>query len=222
MIGWLEYSIVFFECIIAINLTFYTYEYLRLRYKFKTVYSKMEDVKPILNADKNIECASKHRDRLCGVVSSGDSKKYLGKEFSVNEIESLNHQDEEKLYQLYEAKLGKEIVTSLGNVILSLYSRAIGLTTPIGVLGYSVNLDSEERLTTDLGNDPIVKSGMVSCLSEIYYKYGVYLAPFTTMLITANHLDIKKKQLYIKWSNKKNKSQRSQRRQRRQQRRRRR
>ena len=152
----------------------------------------MEDVKSILNVDKNIECNSKHRDRLCGVVSSGDSKKYLGKEFSVNEIESLNHQDEEKLYQLYEAKLGKEIVTSLGNIILSLYSPAIGLTTPIGVLGYSVNLDSEERLTTDLGNDPIVKRGMISWLSEIYYKYCFYLAPFTTMLITANHLDIKK------------------------------
>ena len=71
---------------------------------------------------------------MCAVVSAGDSKKYLGKEYTIKDTESLSPQNQEKLFQRYQVKFGREVATTVGQSILSLYARAIGLTLPSNFL----------------------------------------------------------------------------------------
>ena len=137
-----------------------------------------------------------YKDRLCAIVSSGDSKKYLGKEYTIKDIEALSPAEQEKLFQRYQIKFGREVVTTVGQSILSLYARAIGLTLPVELFGIKVSLGSEERLTEDLSNDPIINNSMASALSEVCYKYGIYLSPLVATLITAKHLNFEKDKNY--------------------------
>ena len=152
----------------------------------------MSDLKAILNNDPApappaTAETTNYKDRLCGVVSSSDSKKYLGKEYTIKDIEAILPVEQEKLFARYQIKFSREVVTILGQSILSLYARAIGLTLPFELFGIKVSLSSEERLTEDLSNDPIINNSMASALSEVCYKYGVYLSPLVATLITAKH-----------------------------------
>ena len=111
--------------VLAVNLSYFTYEYIRckrLYSKCKSLYIKMTDLKTILNNDptpappataETTNC----KDRLYGVVSSGDSKKYLGKEYTIKDIEALSPADQEKLFARYQIKFGREVVTTVGQSI---------------------------------------------------------------------------------------------------------
>jgi hypothetical protein len=142
------------------------------------------DPTPALPATATTVEPTNYKDRLCAVVSSGDSKKYLGKEYTIKDIEALSPADREKLFQRYQIKFSR-VVTTVGQSILSLYARAIGLTLPVELFGIKVSLGSEERLTEDLSNYPIINNSMASALSEVCYKYGIYLSPLVATLITA-------------------------------------
>lgn len=108
-------------------------------------------------------------------------------------------QEQEKIFNLYEVRFGKEIVDTLGHAILSLYARLLGIDTPVDFLGFNIDLNSEEDLTKDLNNDPIISQTMGHLLSELFYKYGVYLSPLTATLITTKHLSINKNASIIKY-----------------------
>ena len=156
------------KLVIAIDLTYCTYEYIRCKHlysKFKSLYSKTTELQKILNDPTPAPPASaettNYKDRLCGVVCISDSKKYLGKEYTVKDIENLSPAEQKKLFQRYQIKFGREVVTTVGQSILSLYARAIGLTLPV-VLFYKC------------------------------HKYGVYLSPLVATLIIAKHLNFEK------------------------------
>ena len=81
----LEYIDLAVKLVIATNLAYFTYEYIRCKRfysRFKSLYTKMNDLKTILNNDPAPAPPSSettnYKDRLCGVVSSGDSKKCFG------------------------------------------------------------------------------------------------------------------------------------------------
>ena len=63
---------------------------------------------------------------------------------------------------------------------------------PVELFGIKVSLNSKERLTEDLSNDPIINNSLASALSEVCYKYGIYLSPLVATLITAKHLNFDK------------------------------
>ena len=75
----------------------------------------------------------------------------------MTEIENLNVNEREKLYSRYEAKLGREMISSLGSSILSFYVRALesGLDF-VDVMGYEFTIDSEDDIITDLEKDPFI------------------------------------------------------------------
>ena len=118
----------------------------------------------------------------------------------MTEIENLNVNELEKLYSRYEAKLGREMISSLGSSILYLYARALGSGLDfVDVIGYEFTIDSEDDLITDLGKDPFISTALSSCLCEVYYKYGKFFAPITGALISAKHFKIKKSCLHNKY-----------------------
>ena len=125
---------------------------------------------------------SQKRERLFGIISGGMSKQYLGKELTIAELEKLNDLQVEKLYCRYEARLGARMTKTLGNSLLNLY-----------VLGVSnfFRIKDPPKLIQDLEEDPFINNALNSVCCELYYKYGMYLAPFTMLLTTAQHISIK-------------------------------
>ena len=61
----------------------------------------------------------------------------------------------------------------------------------MGVSKY-VNVISPPKLLEDLEEDLFINYALTSVCCELYYKYGMYLAPFTAMLTTAKHINFNK------------------------------
>ena len=86
----------------------------------------------------------------------------------------------DNLYCRYEARLGSSMTK--GNYFIDLYA--------IGVSKY-FNVISQPKLI-DLEEDPFINHAVTSVCCELYYKYGVCLAPFTAMLTSAKHINFNK------------------------------
>ena len=54
------------------------------------------------------------------------------------------------------------------------------------------NVVNPPKLIEDLEEDPFINHALTSVCCELYYKYGMYLAPFTAMLTTERHIDLNK------------------------------
>ena len=61
----------------------------------------------------------------------------------------------------------------------------------MGVSKY-FNVENPPKLLEDLKEDPFINHALTSVYCELYYKYGMYLAPFTAMLTTAKHINFNK------------------------------
>ena len=72
---------------------------------------------------------------------------------------------------------------TLGNSCINLYV--------MGVSKY-FNVINPPKLLEDLEEDPFINHALTSICCELYYKYGMYLAPFTAMLTTAKHINVNK------------------------------
>ena len=72
---------------------------------------------------------------------------------------------------------------TLGNSFINLYV--------ISVSKY-LNVINPPKLLEDLEEDPLINHALTSICCELYYKYIMYLAPFTAMLTTAKHINFNK------------------------------
>ena len=72
------------------------------------------------------------RQKLLECVVTGNSKLYLGKVYTEEQLAKLSEEEVEKLFNNYEAKLSGQIVKSLGKLIINMYSMgacaALGIT----------------------------------------------------------------------------------------------
>ena len=62
------------------------------------------------------------RERLVACVLSGNSKMYLGKEYTEEQINKMDCNDVNMLLNRYESILGAQMTKSLGKSIINLYS----------------------------------------------------------------------------------------------------
>ena len=63
---------------------------------------------------------TKHQ-RLLECVLTGNSKLYLGKVYTEEQLAKLSKEEVEKLFNNYEAKLSGQMVKSLGKSIINMY-----------------------------------------------------------------------------------------------------
>ena len=74
---------------------------------------------------------TKHQ-KLLKCILTGNSKLYLGKIYTEEQLAKLNEEEVEKLFNNYEAKLLGQMVKSLGHLIINMYSMeacsALGIT----------------------------------------------------------------------------------------------
>jgi hypothetical protein len=120
------------------------------------------------------------RERLSSIVAGGGSKQYLGKDLQISDIDKMTLEEINKLYYRYEARLGGSMTKTLGNSFINLYV--------LGVSKY-FNIIDPPKLIQNLEEDPFLNHALTSLCCELYYRFGMYIAPFTAMLTTAKHID---------------------------------
>ena len=111
-------------------------------------------------------------------VLSGNSKMYLGKEYTEQQINEMDCTDVNILLNRYESVLRAQMTKSLGKSIINLYSNIA-----CSVLG----IGSQQELSTNLESDPFLNTAMQRFTCDLYYCFGVLLAPVSVGIITGQH-----------------------------------
>ena len=91
------------------------------------------------------------RERLVACVLSGNSKMYLGKEYTEQQINEMDCTDVNTLLNRYESVLSAQMTKSLGKSVINLYSNVV-----CSVLG----ICNQQELSTDLECDPFLDTAM--------------------------------------------------------------
>ena len=120
---------------------------------------------------------TKHQ-KLLECVLTGNSKLYLGKAYTEDQLAKPSEEEVEKLFNNYETKLLGQMVKSLGCSIINMY-----LMGACAVLG----ITNQDALSEDLENDPFLNSALQRATCELYYRFGSFLAPLRVGIITSRH-----------------------------------
>ena len=108
------------------------------------------------------------RQKLLECILTGNSKLYLGKVYTEEQLAKLSEKEVEKLFSSYEDKLSGQMVKSLGRSIINIYS--MGACSALGIR-------NQEALSEDLENDPFLNSALQRFTCELYYRFGLFSAP---------------------------------------------
>ena len=118
------------------------------------------------------------RQKLLECILTRNSKLYLGKVNTEEQINKLSTEEVDKLFNIYEAKLSGQMVKSLDKSIINMYS--MGTCTTLGI-------SNQDALSEDLENDPFLNSALQRFTCELYYRFSSFLAPLSIGLITSRH-----------------------------------
>ena len=115
------------------------------------------------------------RERLVACVLSGNSKMYLGKEYTEEQVNKMDCNCVNTLLNRCESVLSAQMTNSLGKSIIILYSNLA-----CSVLG----VGNQQELSTDLVCDPFLNTAMQRFTCDLYYQFGALLAPVSVGIIT--------------------------------------
>ena len=118
------------------------------------------------------------RERLAVCVLSGNSKMYLGKEYTEQQVNQMDHTNVNTLSNRYGSVLSAQMTKSLGKSIINLYSNLA-----CSVLG----VGNQQELSTDLECDPFLNTAMQRFTCDLYYRFGTLLALVSVGIITGKH-----------------------------------
>ena len=118
------------------------------------------------------------RERLVACVLSGNSKMYLGKEYTEQQINEMDCTNVNTLINRYKSISSAQMTKSLGKSIINLYSNIA-----CSVLG----VGNQQDLSTDLECDPFLNTAMQRFTCDLYYRSGALLAPISVGIITCKH-----------------------------------
>ena len=118
------------------------------------------------------------RQKLLECILTGNSKLYLGKVYTEEQLAKLSEEEVEKLFNNYEANLLGQMVKSLGHSVINMYS--MGACSVLGIT-------NQEALSKDLENNPFLNSALQRFTCELYYRFGSFLAPLSVGIITSRH-----------------------------------
>ena len=118
------------------------------------------------------------RLKLIECVVTGNSKQYLGKAYTEEQVKKLSAEEGDKLFNICEANLSGQMVNCHGKSIIKMYSMractALGLT-------------NQDALSEDLESDPFLNSALQRFTCELYHRLGSFLAPLSIGLITSRN-----------------------------------
>ena len=120
---------------------------------------------------------TKHQ-KLPECVLTRNSKLYLGKVYTKEQLAKLSEEEVENLFNNYEAKLSGQMVKSLRKSIINMYS--VGACSALGIT-------NQDASSEDLENDPFLNSALQRFTCELYYRFSSFLAPLSIGIITSRH-----------------------------------
>ena len=118
------------------------------------------------------------RERLVAFVLSGNSKQYLGKEYTEQQINEMDCNNVNILLNRYQSVLNAQMTKSLSKSVINLYSNIA-----CSVLG----IGNQQDLSDDLECDPFLNNAMQRFRCDLYYSFGALLAPVSVGIITGKH-----------------------------------
>ena len=169
----IEYLNFFLVCTLLISIL---YLYVRVK-KYLTLLKMADETIENLISYEAPQSESK-RQKLLECVLTGNSKMYLGKTYTEEQINKLNPEEVDKLFSNYEAKLSGQMAKSLGKSLIKMYS--MGACAALG-------MSNQDALCDDLETDPFLNSALQRFTCELYYRFGSFLAPLSVGLITSRH-----------------------------------
>ena len=168
----LEYLNFFLLCAIFASIL---YLYIRIK-KYFPILKMAEEL--IGNLGYETPQSDTKRQKLLECVLTGNSKLYLGKVYTEEQLAKLSKEEVEKRFNNYEAKLSGQMVKSLGKSSINMYS--MGACSVLGIR-------NQEALSEDLENDPFLNSALQRFTCELYYRFGSFLAPLSIGIIMSRH-----------------------------------
>ena len=118
------------------------------------------------------------RERLVACVLSGNSKQYLGKDYTEQQINEMDCNNVNTLLNRYESVLSAQMTKSLGKSVINLYSNVA-----CSVLG----VGNQQDLSDHLECDPFLNTAMQRFTCDLYYRFGAFLAPVSVGIITGKY-----------------------------------
>ena len=118
------------------------------------------------------------RERVVACVLSGNSKMYLGKEYTEQQINEMDCNSNNTLLNRYESVLSAQMTKSLGRSIINLYSNLA-----CSVLG----VGNQQVLSTDLESNPFINTALQRFTCDLYYRFSALLAPVSVGVIAGKH-----------------------------------
>ena len=111
----------------------------------KVINQRLKKVDTKINKMEDNDIRDK-RERLVACVLSGNSKMYLGKEYTEQQINEMDCTNVNIFLNRYESVLSAQMTKSLGKSVINLYSNIA-----CSVLG----VGNQQELSTDLECDPL-------------------------------------------------------------------
>ena len=118
------------------------------------------------------------RERLVACVLSDNSKTYLKKEYTEQQINEMNYNNINTLLNRYESILSAQMTKLLGKSIINLYSNIA-----CSVLG----VGNQQELSTNLESHPFLNTALQRFTCDLYYRFGALLALVSVGIITGKH-----------------------------------
>ena len=137
---------------------------------------RRKKVDPKVNEVEDSDVRDK-RERLVACVLSGNSKMYLGKEYTEAQINE-DCTNVNMLLNRNESVLSAQMTKSLGKSVINLYSNIA-----CSVLGDG----GQQDLSDDLECDPFLNTALQRLTCDLYYRFGALLAPASIAIITGKH-----------------------------------
>ena len=176
----IEYLNFFLLCTLLISIL---YLYVRVK-KYLTLLKMADETLENLISGvsyenpQSLRQSDSKKQRLLECVLTGNSKMYLGKTYTEEQINKLNPEEVDKLFSNYEAALSGQMTKSLGKSLIKMYS--MGACAALG-------MSNQDALCDDLETDPFLNSALQRFTCELYYRFGSFLAPLSVGLITSRH-----------------------------------
>ncbi|GFR75264.1 hypothetical protein ElyMa_002183200 [Elysia marginata] len=118
-----------------------------------------EDVAARCGPARHDNTSAPQREKLATIAAGGQAKQYLGKNWTVEEIDSLSEEEVGKLYARFEARLGAAMTKTLGRAVVQLYVVVASMALPIPP-------ENRELLMADLESDPFVSHALTKKMME--------------------------------------------------------
>ena len=162
-------------CLLCVLFALVFYLYSRVK-RYLPILKMAEEL--ISNLGYETPQSDTKRQKLLECILTRNSKLYLGKVYTQEQLAKLNEEEVEKLFNNYEAKLSGQMVKSLGKSIINMYS--------MGACAV-LRITNQDALSEDLKNDPFLNSALQRFTCELYYRFGSFLAPLSVGIITSRY-----------------------------------